>query len=249
MIKDQGVLAGKVAVVTGAGRGIGRAIALAYAREGAAVCCVSRTESEIGTTVQKIEDVGGQGIAYQADVTNFGSVATMFQTAADTLGGIDIVVVNAGINLDRRTVEQSVVADWQKTLETNLFGGYYCMKASIPFLKKRGGGRIITLGSGIGHRGHKERSAYAVSKAGLWSLVTVLAQELWPENITVNELIPGPVRTAMTSGEEMSRSKVFSIDSEWAKAPDDVVPLALFLATQSNTGPTGQSFSLMRRPK
>jgi len=249
MNRDNTALTGKVAVVTGGGRGIGKAIALAYAREGAAVCCVSRTKVEIVATVREIEDFGGQGGAIQADITDYASVTTMFEAAADQFGGIDIVVINAGINLDRRTVEESIVADWQKTLETNLFGAYYSAKASIPFLKKRGGGRIITLGSGVGHRGHKERSAYAASKAGLWSLVTVLAQELWPDNITVNELIPGPVRTELTSDAETSRSEVFSIESEWAKTPDDVVPLALFLATQPDNGPTGQSFSLMRRPK
>ena len=249
MSKDSGALHKRVAVITGAGRGIGKAIALSFAREGAAICCVSRTEAEIKTTALEISDVGGRGIAIQADVCNYESVQTMYQSAAGQLGGIDIVVINAGTNLDRRTVESSIVADWHKTLETNLFGAYNSAKAAIPYLKERGGGKIITLGSGIGHRGNKERSAYAASKAGLWSLVTVLAQELWPSNITVNELIPGPVETSLTGDAEVSRSEVFKIESEWVKTPDDVTPLALFLASQPDRGPTGQSFSLMRRPK
>ena len=249
MNKDNGALQDKVAVITGAGRGIGKAIALSFAREGAAICCVSRTEAEIKATAREISDLGGRGMAIQADVCNYESMETMYKSAAGQLGGIDIVVINAGTNLDRRTVETSVVADWHKTLETNLFGAYNSAKAAIPYLKERGGGKIITLGSGIGHRGNKERSAYAASKAGLWSLVTVLAQELWPYNITVNELIPGPVETSLTGEAEASRSEVFKIKSEWVKTPDDVTPLALFLASQPDHGPTAQSFSLMRRPK
>lgn len=249
MNKDNGALQEKVAVITGAGRGIGKAIALSFAREGAAICCVSRTEAEIKATAGEISDMGGRGMAIQADVCIFESMETMYKSAAGQLGGIDIVVINAGTNLDRRTVETSVVADWHKTLETNLFGAYNSAKAAIPYLKERGGGKIITLGSGIGHRGNKERSAYAASKAGLWSLVTVLAQELWPYNITVNELIPGPVETSLTGNAETSRSEVFKIKSEWVKTPDDVTPLALFLASQPVHGPTAQSFSLMRRPK
>jgi len=249
MNKESGALQKKVAVITGAGRGIGKAIALSFAREGAAICCVSRTEAEIKTTARQISDSGGQGIAIQADVCTYESMEAMYQSAVEQLGGIDIVIINAGINLDRRTVEASIVADWHKTLETNLFGAYNSAKAAIPHLKARGGGKIITLGSGIGHRGNKERSAYAASKAGLWSLVTVLAQELWPYNITVNELIPGPVETSLTGEAEVRSSEVFRIESEWVKTPDDVTPLALFLASQPESGPTAQSFSLMRRPK
>lgn len=249
MNKDKGALQSKVVVITGAGRGIGKAIALSFAREEAAICCVSRTEAEIRATAREISGFGERGIAIPADVCDYESLEAMYKSAADQLGGIDIVVINAGTNLDRRSVETSIVADWHKTLETNLFGAYNSAKAAIPYLKKRGGGKIITLGSGIGHRGNKARSAYAASKAGLWSLVTVLAQELWSYNITVNELIPGPVETSLTGNTEVNRSEVFTIESEWVKTPDDVTPLALFLATQPDNGPTGQSFSLMRRPK
>lgn len=242
-------LKGKVGVVTGAGRGIGKAIALIYAKAGASVCCVSRTKSEIDATVKEIENTGGQGLSIQADVTDFISMEKVFKKVSDTFGGIDILVINAGINLDRRTVEDSILKDWLSTVEVNLFGAYYCAKAVIPHLKQRGAGKIITVGSGVGHRGHIASSAYAVSKAGLWSLVTVLAQELWPHNITVNELIPGPVRTSLTAKQADNNKGVFQIESEWIKTPDEVAPLALFLATQPSIGPTAQSFSLMRRPK
>jgi 3-oxoacyl-[acyl-carrier protein] reductase len=238
-------LAGQVAVVTGAGRGIGRAIALAYAQAGAAVCCAARTSSEIEQVVGEIEATGGGGLAVPTDVTQLESVQAMFKATVDTCGGLDIVVINAGSNFDRRPIEESRPDDWQATLDINLTGAYYCVQAAIPYLKERGSGKIITVGSGLGHKGKQGFGAYACSKAGLWMLTRILAQELWPYNISVNELIPGPVHTKLSSAD--TGNTVFQIDSEWKKEPKDVVPLALFLATQPPIGPSAQSFSLMRR--
>ncbi len=232
-------LAGKGAVVTGAGRGIGRAIALGYARAGASICCAARTETEIQDTVREIRGEGGTAVAFQADVRQRQAVGALFDFAAAEFAGIDIAVLNAGVNLDHGAVEGSDPAAWEETIRTNLLGAYYCARAAIPGMKRRGGGKIVTIGSGMGHRGFSESSAYCCSKAGLWMLTRVLAQELWPHNISVNELIPGPVRTEMDA--------VLDIESEWMKSPEDVVPMALFLATQPDIGPTAQSYSLMRR--
>ena len=232
-------LAGKGAVVTGAGRGIGRAIALGYARVGASICCAARTETEIQDTVREIRGEGGTAVAFQADVRQRQAVGALFDFAEAEFAGIDIAVLNAGVNLDHGTVEGSDPAAWEETIRTNLLGAYYCARAAIPGMKRRGGGKIVTIGSGMGHRGFSESSAYCCSKAGLWMLTRVLAQELWQHNISVNELIPGPVRTEMDA--------VLDIESEWMKSPEDVVPMALFLATQPDIGPTAQSYSLMRR--
>ena len=242
-------LTDQVALVTGAGRGIGKAIALAYAEAGAAVCCAARTQAEIEATVREIEAAGGRGLAVPADVTDFASVQHMAQAAVEAFGGLDIVVINAGINADRATIADSVPENWQTTFDVNLNGAYYCAKAVIPHLRARGGGKIITVGSGLGHKGAAGGAAYACSKAGLWMLTRILAQELWPDNISVNELIPGPVETSMTAPltEKRDDNSVFTINSEWIKKPADVVPLALFLATQPTVGPSAQSFSLMRR--
>ncbi len=247
MNTEQAVLTGKVAVVTGAGRGIGRAIALAYAQAGAAVICAARTSAEIEQTVQQIVVTGGQGLAIPTDVAQPAAVEHLFQQSAAHFGGIDIVVLNAGINPERSTVEASDANAWRTTMEVNLFGPYYCAKTAVPYLKQRGSGKIILIGSGMGHRSGAGNSAYACSKAGLWMLTRVLAQEVWQDNISVNELIPGPVDTAMTSGPESRQGVAFTSSSEWIKQPTDVIPLALFLATQPAIGPTGQSFSLMRR--
>jgi 3-oxoacyl-[acyl-carrier protein] reductase len=240
-------LSGKVAIVAEAGRGIGKAIAQAYARAGAAVCCAARTAADLHETVQDIVAAGGQGLAVPTDVTQRAAVQQMVQVTVDTFGGLDILVINAGVNGEGRLVEDSDPEAWRTTLEVNLLGAYYCAHAAIPALKQRGAGKIITVGSGRGHRGVAGRSDYACSKAGLWMLTRVLAQELAPSNISVNELIPGPVVTSMTGDEAAHHQGVFAIEGEWAKTPDEVIPLALFLATQPPIGPTAQSYSLMRR--
>ena len=242
-------LSGKVAIVTGAARGIGKAIAQAYAGAGAAVCCAARTETALRETVKDIVAAGGHALAVPTDVTQLAAVQQMVKLTVETFGGLDILVINAGVHADRRPLETSDPEAWRTTLDVNLFGAYYCARAAIPALKKQGAGKIITVGSGVGHRGLPGSAAYACSKAGLWMLTRVLAQELAAYNISVNELIPGPVATDMTAAQAAQRQGVFGIEGEWVKSPDDVVPLALFLATQPPIGPTSQSFSLMRRDK
>jgi len=244
---ERDALRGRVAVVTGAGRGIGEAIARGYAREGAIVCCSARTESEIQATVHAIEREGGRAFAVSADVTDAASVTRMLATTIERAGGLDILVINAGVSLDRRTVEQSDPDRWRQTLEVNLFGAYHCARLAIPHLRRRGGGKIIAIGSGLGHSSFGGTSAYSCSKAALWMLVRILADEVRADGITVNELVPGPVRTQVGQGTPGPQSRVMTLAEEWVKTPDDVVPLALFLATQPNPGPTGQSFSLTRR--
>ena len=239
-----GRLEGKVAVITGAGRGIGKAIALAYGRHGVAVGCIARTPAEIRVTAEEIVKAGGRALATPADVRDRRAVEAAFDETSREFGGLDIVVINAGANRDHAPVDAGDPEAWRETIDTNLIGAYYCARAAIPHLKQRGAGKIITLGSGIGHRGFAERSAYACSKAGLWMLTRVLAQELAPYNISVNELIPGPVDTSMNPGGSGTSTLGAS---EWLKRPEDVVPLALFLAEQPDVGPTAQSFSLMRR--
>jgi 3-oxoacyl-[acyl-carrier protein] reductase len=239
-----GRLEGKVAVVTGAGRGIGKAIALAYGRHGAAVGCLARTVAEIRVTAEEIVKAGGRALAIPADVRDRRVVDSAFDEIGREFGGLDIVVINAGADRGHAPVDAGDPEGWRETIDTNLVGAYYCARAAIPHLKQRGAGKIVTVGSGIGHRGVVGSSAYACSKAGLWMLTRVLAQELAPYHISVNELIPGPVETSMNPGGSGTSTLGAS---EWLKRPEDVVPLALFLAEQPDVGPTAQSFSLMRR--
>lgn len=184
----------------------------------------------------------------QTDVTNYGDVERMNKAAADAFRGIDIVVINAGGNIGAGPIDESDPEGWTATIDLNLKGAYYTARSAIPYLKERGGGKMITIGSGIGHNGRPNTSAYACAKAGSWMLTRVLAQELWEHNISVNELVPGPVLTpGAIAAWEREGSGVNTIGSEWVKEAQDVVPMALFLATQPDKGPTSQSFSMMRR--
>lgn len=243
---DGKALTGKVAVVTGAGRGIGAAIAAGLAREGAAVCCAARSLGEIERTAADIRAAGGHAFAVAADVTDPASLARLYAAATAQAGGIDLLFVNAGISLDQRKVEDSDPAAFLETIQVNLVGAYHCARLAIAPMRARGGGRMVMIGSGMGHSSTHGHAGYSCSKAGLWMLVRILADELRADGISVNELVPGPVRTAMTAVPQGPGS-VIGNPVEWLKTPDDVVPMAMFLATHPAPGPTGQSFSLMRR--
>jgi 3-oxoacyl-[acyl-carrier protein] reductase len=170
----------------------------------------------------------------------YDDVAALFDHASRAFGGIDIVVANAGVASDLKRIADSDPAEWRKAIDINLTGAYHTAHAAIPHLRKRGSGKIIMIGSGQRNRPVPGFSAYSCSKSGLWMLTQSLAMELLEYNISVNELIPGPVKTAMTRDVPMP-------PGEWAKQPEDVVPLALFLASMPDAGPTAQSYSLMRR--
>ena len=197
----------KVAVITGAGRGIGKAIAISYAKAGANIVCAARTYIEIENTANEILRFGEKALAVKTDVTSIESVNNMFERAVEYFGGIDILVINAGANYDRETVENSKLDNWKRTLDVNLFGAYYCAHLAIPYFKQRGAGKIITIGSGLGHRGYAGGAAYSCSKAGLWMLTRILAQELMQYKISVNELIPGPVQTSIDDNAKAGNNK------------------------------------------
>lgn len=239
-----GQLDSKVAVITGAGRGIGRGLAIGFAKQGAKVVCAARAQTQLDETAQMIRSAGGEAIALRCDVTEAADLQNVYAQTRAHYGGVDIVVANAGGNFERRPVEESEIEGWAYTIDVNLTGVYYTCKYAIPDLKENGG-HIIVIGSGMGHRVGNAGSAYSAAKAGVWMLIRVLAEELRPYGICVNELIPGLVDTDILTDEERPDDPALSL--EWFKQPSDVVPLALFLATQPPTGPTSQSFSLMRR--
>lgn len=245
---SQRPLNGQVALITGGGRGIGRAIAIAYAEAGATVCVTARTSSEIDQVVSEIEQSGGQAFAVTCDVSDRSSVEGMIERTIEKSGRLDILLNNAGGGLERTVVGEDDPDIWQSVVEINLLGTYFCTRAALPHLKAVGGGKIINVGSGMGHQPRAKNTSYNVSKAGVWMLTRCLALELWEDGVTVNELIPGPVYTELTADIFPKDQAHPGISSEWVKAPEDVVPLALMLATQSTKGPTGQSFSLARRP-
>jgi 3-oxoacyl-[acyl-carrier protein] reductase len=246
-------LSEQVGVISGAGRGIGRAIATAYAAAGMRVVCAARSSDQVEQTATAISLAGGQATAHVCDVTDPSQVEDLFDVTAQTYGGIDLVLINAGAAGERCTIEGSDVTEWRRTIELNLIAAYTQARAAIPHLRARGGGKIFFMGSGVGRNAIEGTSSYACSKAGVAMLCRVLARELRSDNIVANEIIPGPVRTQMTGvpqEREVDDSKgaeILSVAGEWIKNPPDVAPLALFLASLPNDGPTGQSYSLTGR--
>jgi len=245
---SQRPLAGQVAVITGGGRGIGRAIAIAYAEAGAHLCVTARTSSEIDQVAAEINQAGGRAIAVVCDVSNRASVEAMIDRTVSEFSRLVLLVNNAGGGLERTLVGEDDPNVWQNVIEINLLGTYFCTRAALPHLKADGGGKIINVGSGMGHQPRAKNSSYNVAKAGVWMLTRCLSMELWEAGVTVNELIPGPVYTELTADIFPRDQAHPGISSEWVKDPVDVVPMAVMLAMQSAKGPTGQSFSLARRP-
>ncbi|MCA9905730.1 MAG: SDR family oxidoreductase [Anaerolineae bacterium] len=240
--------ASKVALVTGAGRGIGKAISIGLAQDGFDVVCAARTQDQIEAVAQTIEAAGGQALAVPTDVADYRQTVRMVQAAITRFKRLDVIVVNAGAILERQLITESEPFAFAQTIQVNLIGAYHTIRAAVEHMKARGG-QIIVVGSGLGHKVSTGRAAYAASKGGLWMLIQVLAAELRDYGICVNELVPGPVLTDMSPPELSGRDSTGwrMPEFEWLKRPEDVVPLALMLARNPTHGPTGQSFSLMRR--
>ena len=186
-------LQNRVALITGAGRGIGRAIALAYAHEGARLVLSARSADELESTAQETREAGAETLVIQADVADRGQVDEMVERALDGFSTIDILVNNAGIHGPTGPLDSNEVAGWIRTFEVNVFGLFYCCRAVIPLMEEGGGGKIINI-SGETRR---NASAYGGSKAAVVNLTEILALELAESDIQVNALGPGSIHTRM----------------------------------------------------
>ncbi len=244
-----GSLAGKRAIVTGGGRGIGRAIAEAYARAGAHVAVVARTRAQLEAVVDAVHSSGGRALAIECDVGDSDAVTKMVAEALSHLGGVDLLVNNAGAVTER--VTSTVESDpglWFESLRVNAYSTYLCSRAVLPHMMEQRSGAIINMGSGMGHEPGESNVAYRVGKAAQWMFTKSLALEVWEYGITVNEIVPGPVLTPATADRFVLGDPPPWMQSERVKAPEEVAELALWLATRGRGGPSGQSFSLARRP-
>jgi len=191
-------LAGRVALVTGASQGIGRACALALAEAGAAVALAARNQDKLAGVLGEISARGGRGAIFKMDVAKEDEVESAFKAALAEFGKIDILVNNAGITRDQLLLRMKR-ADWEAVLATNLTGAYLCIQQALgPMLKQRWG-RIINISSIFGQMGQAGQANYAASKAGLIGLTMAMAREVASRNITVNAVAPGYIETAMTT--------------------------------------------------
>ena len=234
-------LTNQIAVVTGAGRGIGRAIALKFAAEGADVVCVSRTPENSEKVAAEIRALGRKAWAHAMDVADATAVNATAEKILVECGRVDILVNNAGVTRDNLLMRMSE-AEWDAVLNTNLKGAFLFTKAFSRALIKQRSGRIINVASVIGLIGNAGQSNYAASKAGLIGFTKSVARELASRGITANVLAPGFIETDMTSGlkEELRADVLKQIPLGSFGQPDDIANAAVFLASPAARYITGQ---------
>jgi len=249
-------LAGRQAVVTGAGRGIGRSIALALAEAGADVAVTARTASELEQLVAQIQAMGRKSLAVSCDVTNVEQVQHMARASIEGLGGVDILVNNAG-NAGSHKFLNHPDDLWHRMLSVNLSSVYYVTKAFVPKLIEQRGGRIINIASIASRVGGSYIAAYTAAKHGVLGLTRALATELMPYNITVNAICPGYVDTPMTDASVSNITARTGMSEAQAREalektspqhrliePEEVAAIAVFLAQDISKGITGQAINI-----
>lgn len=249
-------IAAKRAVITGASRGIGRSIALAFAEAGADLALVARHEGELDTLAAEITGRGRRAFALACDVTHPDQVAEMAQLAEASLGGVDILVNNAGM-ADSHAFLDHPDELWRRLINVNLNSVYYVTKAFAPTMAQQKSGRIINIASVAGRIGNRYIAAYTASKHGVLGLTRALAVEFVPYNITVNAVCPGYVDTPMTQGSiatiagrtGMAAAQVHEMLAKTSPqgrliSPEEVASVALFLALDSSKGITGQAINV-----
>jgi 3-oxoacyl-[acyl-carrier protein] reductase len=234
-------LVNQIAVVTGAGRGIGRAVALKFAAEGADVVCVSRTVENSEKVAAEVRALGRKAWAVAVDVADAASVTAAAEKILAEAGKVDILVNNAGVTRDTLLMRMSE-ADWDTVLSTNLKGAFLFTKAFTRAFIKQRSGRIINVASVIGLIGNAGQCNYAASKAGLIGFTKSVARELASRGITANALAPGFIETDMTAGlsEQLKADLLKTIPLNSLGQPEDIANAALFLASPAARYITGQ---------
>ena len=251
------LLQGKIAVITGSGRGIGREIALAYAREGAKLVLAARSVPELEETRNAITAMGGEASVVPTDIRNEQSVAALAQQTLEQFSRVDILVNNSGIAGPTAPLWEIAPAEWEETFAVNVTGTFLCCRAFLPSMIQQSSGCIVIIGSMTGKRHLPGRTPYAASKMALVGLARTLAWEVGPYGIRVNVISPGPVEGARIEGvlrkqagmkgisvEETRRA--FLSDSPLGRLipPQDIAATAVFLASDLARSITGEDLNV-----
>jgi NAD(P)-dependent dehydrogenase (short-subunit alcohol dehydrogenase family) len=252
-----GLLAGRIAVVTGASKGIGRVISQRFAREGARVVCAARSRGLVEDTAGSIESAGGSAIAVAADASTESGAQAIVGAAIDAYGRIDTLVNNAGDGGPTKPVQDYTSEDWFYTINSCLTSSYLCVRFAVPHLIAAGGGAIVNIASMAGRRGLAYRVGYCSAKAGQVGMTYGLALELGRHNITVNAIAPGAVAgdridrviqaQAEVRGIDPARMRQSFVDRSPLRRmsrPDDIAALAVFLCSDHARNISGQCIAV-----
>jgi 3-oxoacyl-[acyl-carrier protein] reductase len=239
------MLTDRVAIVTGASRGIGRAIALKLASKGAAVVVTATSEAGAEKVAQEIRTAGGRALAVKVNVAEATDVAELFSRSVQEFGRVDILVNNAGITKDGLLMRMKD-DDWDSVLDTNLKGTFLCLREASKLMTKARFGRIINISSVVGEMGNPGQANYCASKAGIIGLTKSAARELARRNVTVNAVTPGFISTEMTDvlPEKVREELIKQIPLERLGNPDDIANAVYFLASDMGSYITGHVLSV-----
>lgn len=243
-------LEGKISIITGGGRGIGKAIAKRFAEEGSVVVIVARSNEELETTLKEIENIGGEGFSIQADISRISDVQKLVSKIIEKYSKIDILVNNAGMITPIGPIHETNVEDWEKAIRINVFGTFYCIKTVLPYMISKNYGKIINISGGGAFKTMPNFSAYGASKAAIVRINEIVAAEVTGHNISVNAIAPGAIKTKIMYDVVESGNKA-GIEAQRAKEVVEkggdeigkVTDLAVFLASDESNGLSGKTIS------